>query len=117
MWTCSLLDGLIIFLENVEDGFGQHRLDRAVLLNGQDGERSGNRRIKPASDRLFTDAIALATRRFDRSEEHRLNPVTNAHLVCRLLLEKKKRKKEQTTYLQLKNDNTTHCIVRKHKTM
>src|SRR3546814_8642805 len=74
MWTCSLLDGLIIFLENVEDGFGQHRLDRAVLLNGQDGERSGNRRIKPASDRLFTDAIALATRRFDRqhrrSEEH-----------------------------------------------
>src|SRR3546814_3947159 len=25
-----------------------------------------------------------------RSEEHTLNPVTNAHLVCRLLLEKNK---------------------------
>src|SRR3546814_4259235 len=33
------------------------------------------------------------TRRPDRSEEHTSElPVTNAHLVCRLLLEKKKKK-------------------------
>ncbi len=69
-WTCSLLNGLIVFLENVEDCFGQHRLDRAVLFNGQDRERSGNRRIKSASDRLLADTITLATRRFDR--KHRL---------------------------------------------
>src|SRR3546814_5599915 len=29
-----------------------------------------------------------------RSEEHTSDPVTNAHLVCRLLLEKKKKKKK-----------------------
>src|SRR3546814_4886231 len=29
-----------------------------------------------------------------RSEEHTLTPVTNAHLVCRLLLEKKNHKKK-----------------------
>src|SRR3546814_5725198 len=32
-----------------------------------------------------------------RSEEHTSDPVTNAHLVCRLLLEKKNRETELTT--------------------
>src|SRR3546814_7825141 len=33
-----------------------------------------------------------------RSEEHTSEPVTNAHLVCRLLLEKKKTKTQHNTY-------------------
>src|SRR3546814_7173106 len=32
-----------------------------------------------------------------RSEEHTSDPVTNAHLVCRLLLEKKKNKRKTQT--------------------
>src|SRR3546814_10346306 len=38
-----------------------------------------------------------------RSEEHTSEPVTNAHLVCRLLLEKKKTHKKKTHYY-----TTTH---------
>src|SRR3546814_3469945 len=34
----------------------------------------------------------------ERSEEHTSEPATNAHLVCRLLLEKKKNRTEETTY-------------------
>src|SRR3546814_7482014 len=42
-----------------------------------------------------------------RSEEHTSGtPVTNAHPVCRLLLEKKN-KKRQTTNLHTKNKHTT----------
>src|SRR3546814_8691143 len=38
----------------------------------------------------------LEFRREGRSEEHTSEPVTNAHIVCRLLLEKKKNKKTNT---------------------
>src|SRR6184192_4982252 len=34
-----------------------------------------------------------------RSEEHTSDPVTNRHLVCRLLLEKKKKKKKNNNIL------------------
>src|SRR3546814_2469451 len=49
----------------------RHRIDLARI-----GERTRER------------AVVLA--RSMRSEEHTSDPVTNAHLVCRLLLEKKK---------------------------
>src|SRR3546814_7274516 len=39
-----------------------------------------------------------ASRALARSEEHTSEPVTNAHLVCRLLLEKKK----HTTTIRIK---------------
>src|SRR3546814_1836235 len=45
-------------------------------------------------------ALSLATTRtpFNRDRKStRLNSVTNAHLVCRLLLEKKKQEKQNTT--------------------
>src|SRR3546814_8099972 len=43
------------------------------------------------ADRLMEDARRIFDK--DRSEEHTSElPVTNAHLVCRLLLEKKKNK-------------------------
>src|SRR3546814_3836960 len=35
----------------------------------------------------------------ERSEEHTSTPVTNAHLVCRLLLEKKKKKTPHTNLI------------------
>src|SRR3546814_9215013 len=41
-----------------------------------------------------------------RSEEHTSEPVTNAHLVCRLLLEKKNKKSTQVKHANYINNNT-----------
>src|SRR3546814_7440894 len=46
----------------------------------------------PARDPYISDVDRRGIRIGDRKST-RLNPVTNAHLVCRLLLEKKKQKK------------------------
>src|SRR3546814_3618289 len=40
---------------------------------------------------VWHDPEVCAPGLFQRSEEHTSDPVTNAHLVCRLLLEKKKK--------------------------
>src|SRR3546814_7091659 len=45
-------------------------------------------------------------RRDMRSEEHTSDPVTNAHLVCRLLLEKKKTKSKLPTSTNQLNHTT-----------
>src|SRR2546422_5382600 len=45
--------------------------------------------------------------KYMRSEEHTSELQSRLHLVCRLLLEKKKKKKTQT---QLVNSRTTKCI-------
>src|SRR3546814_5147915 len=45
----------------------------------------------PALEKIAYDPHAPVDPRVDRKST-RLNPVTNAHLVCRLLLEKKKKK-------------------------
>src|SRR3546814_3347628 len=38
----------------------------------------------------LVEQLAKVRKKKNRSEEHTLNPVPNAHLVCRLVLEKKK---------------------------
>src|SRR3546814_4328134 len=43
-----------------------------------------------------------------RSEEHTSESVTNAHLVCRLLLEKKK---HRSTYIMQRYDVTQHTLT------
>src|SRR5687768_17720061 len=43
-----------------------------------------------ASDRVANTALAFLDRAFDRSEEHTSELQSRLHLVCRLLLEKKK---------------------------
>src|SRR3546814_5572825 len=46
-----------------------------------------------------TEAYRIENGKVDRKST-RLNPVTNAHLVCRLLLEKKKTKKLKNTIIR-----------------
>src|SRR3546814_2613523 len=48
------------------------------------------RRERVASRRELVTLDGILRRHQRRSEEHTSEPVTNAHLVCRLLLEKKK---------------------------
>src|SRR3546814_7903603 len=50
-----------------------------------------------------------------RSEEHTSAPVTNAHLVCRLLLEKKNKKQHTNTSKTHTEHNTQYMIPLKQK--
>src|SRR3546814_7976261 len=51
---------------------------------------------RAGAGRAAEPAGRTAVLRLRRSEEHTSEPVTNAHLVCRLLLEKKNTTKTQT---------------------
>src|SRR3546814_1333723 len=68
-----------------------HRMNRHSFLLDGDNVRHGLNR-----DLGFTEADRIENiRRVGDRKSTRLNSVTNAHLVCRLLLEKKKQKKQQ----------------------
>src|SRR3546814_1614827 len=81
-----------------------HEIDRRLGMRQHSGQPSGPAAGEPR-ETAFHLAERLAALRFgvgldevgqDRKST-RLNPVTNAHLVCRLLLEKKKKKHYNTT--------------------
>src|SRR3989442_7723490 len=55
------------------------------------------------------EAVSLHPTRHGRSEEHTSELQSRPHLVCRLLLEKKKQMR--TTPTSLKISNTTNCAV------
>src|SRR3546814_10047145 len=67
----------------------------------------------PAPYKLSPFASRWSEREIVDRKSTRLNSVTNAHLVCRLLLEKKKRDKHKRTSLvtrsHVKNDNNTYA--------
>src|SRR3546814_10696510 len=64
----------------------------AAAIHGNKSQAARTRALAGFKDGKV--AVLVAT---DRSEEHTSEtPVTNAHLVCRLLLEKKKQKKPHT---------------------
>src|SRR3546814_6934912 len=73
----------------VQDQFGGRRQGRAWRNQQQEG-------ACPGADRKST----------------RLTPVTNAHLVCRLLLEKKKEHKERTPGLHSSNTQCRRLTTR-----
>src|SRR2546422_4876286 len=58
---------------------------RAVLLVGLGGEPEG-----------LTESMQALVRKYRRSEEHTSELQSRLHLVCRLLLEKKKKKHHKT---------------------
>src|SRR3546814_1410916 len=67
--------------------------DEACERHHGDGNHSKNDRRIPG------EAVSAQTSEKDqRSEEHTSTPVTNAHLVCRLLLEKKNTHLNKTPY-------------------
>src|SRR3546814_8477798 len=59
--------------------------------------RRGSKPLPPTASAGMVQALAALYKGgpLSRSEEHTSAPVTNAHLVCRLLLEKKKHKQNQ----------------------
>src|SRR3546814_2047954 len=63
------------------------RLDRRERHSGAGGRRR-------VSAHVETVERQCAVRHRSDRKSTRLNPVTNAHLVCRLLLEKKKKKQQ-----------------------
>src|SRR2546425_2625772 len=64
------------------------QLDAAILF-----EQVTNA-LKLVGDQFLARVYALASRRFHRSEEHTSELQSLAYLVCRLLLEKKKKQQE-----------------------
>src|SRR3546814_6375031 len=77
--------------------FRSHRCSVPLPRSTFHQRRDGNKRRGYAGRRYLgpfrIDSLEEAVR--SRSEEHTSAPVTNAHLVCRLLLEKKKAHKER----------------------
>src|SRR5258708_24682703 len=53
------------------------------------------------------NAVALARHVAGRSEEHTSELQSPDHLVCRLLLEKKKKRRESYSHLQNQSDSST----------
>src|SRR2546422_3044899 len=72
-------------------------------------ERAGKKLNEKEKEELYESVRAT----YERSEEHTSELQSRLHLVCRLLLEKKKKKKTRNTQAQTKiNDLSVgqHCI-------
>src|SRR3546814_9483322 len=88
---------------------GQHRGDRDIALVDSLGDRRVERaRVADAggaavADQLEAEGVEVLLQ--DRKST-RLNPVTNAHLVCLLMLEKKKKKNENKHTKHIKEKMT-----------
>src|SRR3546814_10780263 len=83
--------------------------DGVKLFRGRVGRRNNNLAVRIEED------LAEGEERMDDVEDRkstRLTPVTNAHLVCRLLLEKKKKKEQKP--LTKHNEPHQHKRVRKY---
>src|SRR5439155_23713900 len=65
---------------------------RATLLPAQSLEVRQEAPLNPSATQMFTGAATASRspRRLERSEEHTSELQSRGHLVCRLLLEKKK---------------------------
>src|SRR5258708_23270459 len=80
--------------------FRSRLLDRsAVSASPRKGaETRAERRAKERKSRDAGQSVDLSGRRIIRSEEHTSELQSPDHLVCRLLLEKKKRARLQVAY-------------------
>src|SRR2546422_8316139 len=56
-------------------------------------------------------ALCLLSKRFDRSEEHTSELQSRLHLVCRLLLEKKKQKPNPPTHAPRPSATSLHPLA------
>src|SRR5438477_6305698 len=96
IYTLSLHDALPILIELAE---AVAQLVKRELLVGQ---RSFLTMVEPDRAKIRDDAPQAARQRHKRSEEHTSELQSHVNLVCRLLLEKKKKK------------NTTSCNTGTH---
>src|SRR5690349_22563597 len=90
IYTLSLHDALPIWMADLCGGRGRDHADRVVDLRAA-ADRAP--RIAAYRDRCRCGARSAAARRSTRSEEHTSELQSRRDLVCRLLLEKKKRNK------------------------
>src|SRR3546814_5831809 len=111
-----------VLLENLlrfEDGVTVTVDDIQALADWQKDRRSNREmQYRPARVLLqdFTGVpcvVDLAAMR-DRSEEHTSELVTNAHLVCRLLLEKKQHNTTQYTHWTCTCIGSSQIVVSHH---
>src|SRR3546814_5208797 len=78
------------------------------VADESDGGETVRERHQPDRQPRLAEQADRDRKRCDRSEEHTSEtPVTNAHLVCRLLLEKKK-KTHRNLKLQIINTTQEH---------
>src|SRR2546422_5279386 len=83
-------------------------LFRSLALGADENFEQVGRETHPAYPRRLRDA---SWRRHLRSEEHTSELQSRLHLVCRLLLEKKKNKKKQQIYLDTKYTQNKATII------
>src|SRR5689334_23683761 len=96
IYTLSLHDALPILLPMTRLSGGRDGIDAItpedfIGLDTGPGERTGLLGLA-AQEEVALLAVPDAMRFFDRSEEHTSELQSQFHLVCRLLLEKKKQK-------------------------
>src|SRR5438309_7244319 len=96
IYTLSLHDALPILLGPADTAVDLQVLDRLQV----DGDSFDVRELGlQARDDLVGAGVALAPRLERRSEEHTSELQSQFHLVCRLLLEKKKKYKSSTDFV------------------
>src|SRR2546422_3169434 len=77
-------------------------------LPGVESHLAGCRECRALAEELGANTVALAAMRgIHRSEEHTSELQSRLHLVCRLLLEKKKKEKANAS-LRASNDQDLH---------
>src|SRR3546814_5027059 len=75
-------------------------------------------RSPPATNAAAVDSARSSVPPISRSEEHTSGtPVTNAHLVCRLLLEKKTQYTVHSSVMQLNNVNNSEQFTLYHTSL
>src|SRR5438045_5971391 len=94
---------------DVEETFGREPVGRERVV-----ERSGQRPPEPVAERHAEALLAALEDLGRRSEEHTSELQSLRHLVCRLLLEKKKKK--HTKAEELYHDSTASTYeTRRHE--
>src|SRR3546814_5544726 len=94
--------------------------EAGALVRDFDARTIGCRRRRAATGgtayRLHRKMETRHRRALDRKST-RLNPVTNAHLVCRLLLEKKKKNKNKQSHIdKARHSKQMHKTKQAHST-
>src|SRR3546814_9411834 len=86
------VDGVLLARQDLQRGLAGVGLQHVVALVAEGAGREGAHRVLVLHQQQGAGAGQVAADR----KSTRLNPVTNAHLVCRLLLEKKKDNNHRT---------------------
>src|SRR6266436_6672559 len=100
-WSDLTCSRIFVSISTIGSGFGASAF--AASVDGRYGRgRRGN--ISCSCAVLYAHAASTCAPSFRRSEEHTSELQSRLHLVCRLLLEKKKKQKCQMTPVKNKKN-------------